>query len=105
MVTRRRLRAFLTALGYYVCAALFVGYFAVNAYTGDRGLKAKQDIEVQIGELSAELDELKRTRELWEKQLALLRAGSLDPDLLDERARVLLGYAHPHDLVIIVPGQ
>ena len=52
MVTRKRLRSILTALGLYVMAALLIGYFGVNAYSGNHGLKAKQDIDQQIGALS-----------------------------------------------------
>jgi len=102
MVTRKRLRSILTALGLYLGAMLFIGYFGVNAYTGDHGLKAKQDLDAEIAELSAELAELKQARAQWERRLTLLRAQSLDPDMLDERARILLGYVHPHDMVMPV---
>ncbi len=33
MVTRRRLRTALTAIGLYIGAALLIGYFGINAYT------------------------------------------------------------------------
>ena len=55
MVTRKRLRSILTALGLYVIAALLIGYFGVNAFSGNHGLKAKQDIDQQIALLSVEL--------------------------------------------------
>jgi len=102
MVTRKRLRSILTALGLYTGAVLFIGYFAVNAYTGNRGLKAKQSLDAQIAELSAELAHLKQSQAGWERRLSLLRSSSLDPDMLDERARILLGYVHPHDVVMPV---
>ena len=60
MVTRKRVRSILTALGLYVLAALLIGYFGVNAFSGNRGLKAKQDIDQQMAELSTELARLKR---------------------------------------------
>ena len=47
MVTRKRLRAVLNTLALYALAALLIGYFGVNAYNGDRGLKAKEDIDRQ----------------------------------------------------------
>src|SRR5258708_5782592 len=59
MVTRKRLRSILTALGLYVMAALLIGYFGVNAYSGNHGLKAKEDLDQQIATLSADLDRLK----------------------------------------------
>ncbi len=101
MVTRKRLRSVLTALGLYVMAALLIGYFGVNAYSGDRGLKAKEDIDRQIAELSSELDHLKHERAQWERRVALLRSDKLDPDMLDEQARGLLDYVAPNDLTFI----
>ncbi len=102
MVTRKRLRSILTALGLYVMAALLVGYFGVNAFSGNRGLKAKQDIDQQIAALSAELVQLQVERAQWERRVALLKSDGLDPDMLDERARALLDYVNPHDLTLMV---
>jgi hypothetical protein len=31
-----------------------------------------------------------------------LKADDLDPDMLDERARILLDYADPHDLTLML---
>src|ERR1700746_411176 len=59
MVTRKRLRRIVNTLALYPLAALLIGYFGVNAYNGDRGLKAKEDIERQMATLTAELDRLK----------------------------------------------
>ena len=101
MVTRKRLRSILTAFGLYLGAVLFIGYFGVNAYTGDRGIKAKQDLDAQIAELRADLARLKHERALWERRVGLLQSHRLDPDMLDERARALLNYAHPHDVVML----
>jgi cell division protein FtsB len=102
MVTRKRLRSILTALGLYVIAALLIGYFGANAFSGNRGLKAKQDIDQQITSLSAELTRLQAERGQWERRIALLKSGGLDPDMLDERARALLDYAHPSDLTLML---
>jgi cell division protein FtsB len=101
MVTRKRLRSALTALGLYVMAALLIGYFGVNAYSGDRGLKAKEDIDRQIASLTVEIDHLKHDRAQWERRVALLRSNKLDPDMLDEQARELLDYAAPGDLTLM----
>lgn len=102
MVTRRRLRTVLNALALYTIAGLVIGYFGVNAYTGNRGLKAKQELDQQITQLTRELDALKVERATWERRVALLRPESLDPDMLDERARVLLNYADPRELILQV---
>jgi cell division protein FtsB len=100
MVTRRRLRAVLNALALYIIAALVIGYFGVNAYSGNHGLRARQDLDQQIAQLSDELDSLKTERAMWERRVALLRPQSIDPDMLDERARALLNYADPRELTL-----
>ena len=102
MVSRRRLRSALTAFGLYILAALLVGYFGVNAYTGNRGLKAQHDLEMQIGELTGEIARLKAERAQWQRRVSLLRSDNLDPDMLDERARALLDYVHPRDLTLLL---
>ncbi len=102
MVTRKHLRSILTALGLYVVAALLIGYFGVNAFSGNHGLNAKQDIDQQIGALSSELAKLQVERKQWERRVALLKPRGLDPDMLDERARALLDYAHPNDLTLML---
>jgi cell division protein FtsB len=103
MVTRKRLRSILNALALYVLAGLLIGYFGVNAFSGNHGLNAKQDIEQQIAALSAELAKLHVERNQWERRVALLKSRGLDPDMLDERARALLDYAHPNDLTLVFP--
>jgi cell division protein FtsB len=100
MVTRKRLRSILTALGLYVTAGALIGYFGVNAYSGNHGIKAKQDIDRQIGALTTELHGLQVERAQWERRINLLRSDDIDPDMLDERARALLDFADPRDLVL-----
>ena len=102
MVTRRRLRSFLTALGLYVGAALLIGYFGVNAYTGNHGLRAKQDLDQHFAELSDELARLKKERAEWQRKVALLKSESIDPDMLDERARAVLNYLEPREITLSV---
>lgn len=102
MVIRRRLRAFLTTLGLYVGAALFIGYFGVNAYTGNHGLRAKLELDQQYAMLSEELERLRLDRAEWQRRVALLRSESIDPDMLDERARAVLGYLERRELTYIL---
>ena len=102
MVIRRRLRTFLTTLALYAGAALLIGYFGVNAYTGNHGLRAKQDLDQQFATLSDELGRLKRDRTEWQRRVALLKSESIDPDTLDERARAVLGYLERRELTLIL---
>jgi cell division protein FtsB len=100
MVTRNRFRSVLNALALYSLAAALIGYFGVNAYKGNYGLRAKQDLDQQIVELNGELAKLKAEHATWERRVSLLKPESIDPDMLDERARALLDYADPRDLTL-----
>jgi cell division protein FtsB len=102
MVIRPRIRAFLTALVLYIVAALFIGYFGVNAYTGKNGINARQELDQQIADLASEVERVKAERVRWERRVALLKADRIDPDMLDERARQLLNYLDPHEVTIMV---
>ena len=105
MVTRARLKSILTGLALYTMAAAMIGYFGVNAYTGKYGLNARQELDQEIIALTSELARLKKERAEGEQRVSLLRAGQIDPDMLDERARFQLDYANSRDLVRIVrPG-
>src|SRR6516164_6011710 len=101
MVIRPRIRAFLTALVLYIVAALFIGYFGVNAYTGKNGINARQELDQEIADLASEVERVKAERERWERRVALLKSDRIDPDMLDERARALLGFADPRDVVML----
>lgn len=100
MVTRKRFRTVLNALALYTIAAMVIAYFGLNAYSGIYGLRAKQDLDQQIAQLSGELATLKAERASWERRVSLLKPESIDPDMLDERARSLLNYADPRDLTL-----
>jgi cell division protein FtsB len=103
MVSHRRRRTILTALGLYIFAAAFIGYFGVNAFTGNHGLRAQIDLDQQMTAMQEELRQVKAERALWERRVALLRSDRIDPDMLDERARALIGYVDTRDLVFLLP--
>ena len=102
MVSHRRRRAILTAIVLYAFAALYIGYFGVNAFTGRHGLRAQQDLEQQLAAMQHELGEVKAEHALWERRVALLRTDAIDPDMLDERARALNGLTDPRDLILLL---
>jgi cell division protein FtsB len=102
MVSRRKLRTFLTTLGLYIGCALVIGYFGVNAFTGNHGLRAQQDLDQQFIALTDELGRLKQERAGWQHRVKLLQSSSIDPDTLDERARAVLNYLDPRDLTLML---
>jgi cell division protein FtsB len=77
------------------------GYFGYHLQTGEHGLKARADLERRKEVLEGELAGLREVKQRLQRDVALLRPESLDPDMLDERARALLNMAHPDDLVMM----
>lgn len=104
MVSRKRFHSFFTGLGLYVGASLLIGYFAVNAYTGERGLLAQQDLDLEYGQLGRQLAKLKVERIYWQKRVDALKT-EIDSDLLDERMRANLNYLDKRELMLIRPPQ
>jgi cell division protein FtsB len=102
MVSRKRFHSFFTGLGLYAGASLLIGYFAVNAYTGERGLRAQQDLDLEYAQLYGQVEKLKVERDYWQKKVDALKSN-IDPDLLDERIRSNLNYLDKRDLTLIHP--
>ncbi len=94
MVTRKRLRTILNALALYTFAALLIGYFFVNAYNGDRGLRAKEDIDRQTATMTADLTRLKLERVFPDDVYAAMLANM--PEAADYRP--MHGRAKGNDL-------
>jgi cell division protein FtsB len=81
-----------------ICTA---GYFAYHTVHGDRGLLAYLNLKHQIEARRAELSALERQRTELEHRVRLLHPETLDPDMLEERARIMLNFGYPEDIVII----
>jgi cell division protein FtsB len=94
-----------TAFIFPLLACGAAGYFGYHLQIGDHGLKARADLERRKDVLEGELAGLKEVRGRLERDVALLRPESLDPDMVDERARAILNLAHPDDLVIMKRRQ
>lgn len=80
--------------------AFLIFYFSFHALTGDRGLLSSNQRDATLAAKVAELDKLRVQRQDLEARARLLRDSSLSADLLEERARSLLGFADPRDYVI-----
>ena len=102
MVSRRKFRTILTTLGLYAGCALVIAYFAANAFSGNHGLRAQKDLDQHFATLSEELAALKKERAEWQHRVKLLRSASIDPDMLEERARAGLNYLDQRELTMMV---
>ncbi len=77
-------------------------YFGFQALNGQFGLVGKAQIEKEIMRLELERDRLHAERVTLQRRVQLLSPDSLDPDLVDERARASLNLAHPNEVAIII---
>ena len=93
-----RLRPYLST----IALLLLISYFVVHAFTGAGGLLQSDQRDAALIAKSKELAQLTVQRHDLEVRAQLLRDGSLSADLLEERARSLLGFADPRDYVIRV---
>ena len=80
--------------------AAFIGYFGYHSIHGEYGLKAMETFKQQKLEREDHLAALKAKRETLETEVRLLSDGSLDRDMLDERARFSLNMSKPNEIVI-----
>lgn len=76
-------------------------YFSYHIGFGERSYWRLRNVENSISQLSTEYQQLHARRAALESRVTRLRPGSLDPDLLEERARYVLGYVRPDEMVII----
>ena len=84
-----------------VIGIFVVAYFAYHAVQGDRGLIALGKLRQDVEHLQAQVLDARDERMALERKVYALRAEGLDPDLLEERARMLLGYGRTDEVVVI----
>lgn len=101
--TRQRKESFLRRLITPALAIAALGYFGFHAMNGELGVVGRAMIERQVAELEGELQILVAERQELAARVSLLRPESLDPDMLDERARLYLNLVHPDELVVLKP--
>lgn len=77
-----------------------MAYLTFAAVQGDYGLFRLFQIEAKEQQLRAELQRLEVERAVIANKTLRLSAGHLDLDLLDERARAVLGLGHPDEIII-----
>lgn len=80
---------------------LFV-YFGYHLMHGDRGYFAWRGLEEKLLMAEQSHDQKLSERLALENRVKLLRPDSIDLDLLDERARLVLGFAKPEEKIIVL---
>ncbi len=75
-------------------------YFTFHVVSGDKGLLTMMQLSQQVDKVQAEKQQVAAKRSELEDKVERLYTTSLDKDLLDERARKLLGMARENEIVV-----
>ena len=84
-----------------ILGALVVGYFSYHMVQGEYGVLAYLHLKAKVERAEIVQAELQQQRDTLEHRVTLLHPDSLDRDMLEERARVMLNYARPDDVIIM----
>ncbi|MDF2142394.1 septum formation initiator family protein [Paenirhodobacter sp. CAU 1674] len=85
---------------FFSVAFVLGAYFTFAAVQGSYGVFRRVQIEAEIANLSAERDALRQEAERMSNLTMRLSDAYLDLDLLDERARDVLGTIRADEIVI-----
>ncbi len=96
----KRTRPAIGALFYFGTALVLALYFTFSAVQGAYGLFNRVQIEAEVADLRTERDLLASQLDELESRTRRLSDDYLDLDLLNERARHVLGLARPDEIVI-----
>ncbi len=73
-------------------------YFSYHLIAGHRGYVRLMSLENRIATAQFEQDALMAERAAIEKKVVMMRPGSTDRDLLEERVRFVLGYRAANEI-------
>jgi len=80
-----------------------LAYFSYHAIQGERGLFAWMQLNQQLKQTHALADAVAGQRHELENRVQRLSNSGIDPDLLDERVRLMLNLARSDEVVIMLP--
>lgn len=83
-------------IGVFLCS-----YFVYHTVQGQRSLPCLQTLRGEIEALKVEQAAVEAERAALEERVVMLRPGSINKDLLEERARYVLGYRHPNEVAVV----
>lgn len=92
----RHVRGLLGPLLAFLCVA----YFIYHSIQGERGLLSMLRTKQKLDIVRQEFNLLQSQKEVLERRVYLLRPDSLDLDMLEERARAVLNFARPDEVII-----
>ncbi len=102
MIIRHRVRAILFPAMLLALSGTVASYFVWHAVNGQRGIKAKDEYRAQMEGLQAERSQLLKEKASLERRVAMLRGKTVDRELVEEEARLVLGRVHKNDVMIFL---
>jgi cell division protein FtsB len=76
-------------------------YFSYHLVAGQRSLLSLMSLDNQVTRQEQELARLTTERGDLEKRVVMMRPGSIDRDLLEERVRIMLGYTGENEQILV----
>ena len=87
--------------GFWIVGAFLLVYFAFHAINGERGLIRYLYLRQEIAEAGKIAEQYSRQKQHLEEKVRHLSNNSLDLDLLEERARIVLNLAGEDEFIIL----
>ena len=88
-------------LRFIACLMLFLYAFS-SLLAGHKGILSYAGLQSELSIANKRLNTLNDQQKLMRYRVTRLRSGSVDPDMADEQARLLLSYAEPDEIVVLL---
>lgn len=94
---RRRAKRY-TVQSIILCLVL---YFLYHLIQGGRGVMTLRALEGSFEKANSQLSDIKGKHDKLAHRVDLMKPGSICPDLLEEQAKNVLGYAHHNEKIVL----
>ena len=84
-----------------ICACLSI-YFAYHLIAGERSYLRLTALQAEIEDTQDQYDLAYADRTALEQKVVMMRPGTVDPDLLEEQARKVLGFRRVDETIILM---
>ena len=95
------LKSRLKSSGIYIAFTLVIFYFGFYAFYGERGFRKYLYLRHEVEYARTLAKQYRVKKERLAEEVRLLSPDSLDLDLLDERARIVLNFVGDDEFVIL----
>lgn len=103
MQTRQKRKSWLKPLIVPAITLPCLVYFAQHSQSGRYGVEAGAQMAAELARKTAVYDQLVAERKGLEQRVRLLSDGTLERDMIDERARRALNMSNDDEITILMP--